>query len=182
MVNYAIASFWTAACKRQTTVLAAIRGHFGTLPEGSTLLLDGICGFVGPAVVFEFNYDFRGALRMLYRDRSLRADVVTPRLKVAQDGLETENWGVVSKYYYENNWMIYNVSHNSTKNITDQKTAEEYFTKDASDWRADCSRAVLGVGLPIFENHSEIACGIEKIAHFNGSELGLHRLSNDMRN
>ncbi len=150
IVNYAISSFWTAAYRRQTTILAATQNHFGKIPEGGTLLLDGVCGFVGPAVVFEFDYDFTGALRLLYRNRSLHAGVVTPKLKVAPDGLETENWGGMNKYKYEKDLIVYNVSQESTAHITDEKSAEQYFSKDTSDWRADCSRATPGVGLPIF--------------------------------
>ena len=38
-------------------VLASTQQRFPAMPPNSTLLLDGVCPYAGPAVVFEANWD-----------------------------------------------------------------------------------------------------------------------------
>jgi len=150
LVNYAIGSFWTAAFQRETTILAAIHGHFRTIPEGSALLLDGVCPYVGPAIVFESSWDLRGALSLLYRDPTLRADIVTPTLKITQDGLETTIYSKKTKYHYGPDLIIYNMPRDMDRRINVRKDAEDYFANRGTNLPADCYSGHAGVGVPIF--------------------------------
>jgi MFS family permease len=89
IINNTLASFWIDSYRQQQAIIADIRQRFPTLPSESTLILDGICPYAGPAVVFESSWDLAGALMTFYRDRTLRADVVTPNLKVEENRLST---------------------------------------------------------------------------------------------
>ncbi|MDI6772973.1 MAG: hypothetical protein QME77_10375 [bacterium] len=89
LINNAIARFWIAAYEKQQLVLADIRRHIPTLPSHSTLILDEVCPYVGPGIVFESSWDLTGALRMLYGDMTLQADVTSARLGVGKDGITT---------------------------------------------------------------------------------------------
>jgi hypothetical protein len=172
LVNSAIASFWTAAFQRERMVLAAIRNHFPTLPGGSTLILDGICPTVGPAPVFNSSWDLTGALQLMYRDRTLRANVVPglerqgdvvqgavdpeghsqnppPKLKVTSDGVEIINSGYPARYTYGPGLIIYNIAQDTDRRIGDQQAAEDYF-KNVSSNLNNCPAINESVGVPIF--------------------------------
>jgi hypothetical protein len=150
LVNYAIGSFWTNAFQRETSILAAVRGHFRTIPGGSTLLLDGVCPYVGPAVVFETSWDLRGALSLLYRDPTLRAGIVTPMLKITRDGLETTSYGERTKYHYGPDLIIYNMTQDMDTRVNVRKDAESYFANRDANLPGDCYSGHAGVGVPIF--------------------------------
>jgi len=57
--------------------------------KNSTVILDGICQYVEPARVFENCWDLAGALQVEYSEQNIQADVVTRKLKAADDGIET---------------------------------------------------------------------------------------------
>jgi hypothetical protein len=172
LVDSAIASFWTAAFQREGMVMAAIRNHFRTLPEGSTLILDGICPTVGPAIVFASSWDLTGALQLMYRDRTLRANVVPglerqgdlvqgardpkghsqnppPKLKVTPDGVEMITSGYLARYPYGPGLIIYNIAQDTDGRIGDQQAAEDYFRNIRSNLN-NCPAINESVGVPIF--------------------------------
>ena len=53
LVINSLAAFWVDAWAAERRILADIRQHFPSLPANSTLILDGSCPYIGPAVVFE---------------------------------------------------------------------------------------------------------------------------------
>src|SRR5262245_32680684 len=79
-----IGAFWDEAYRREERILADIRLALPDLPREATLILDGVCPYSGPAVVFDSSWDLAGALRIVYRDFTIRADVVTPNLTVEE--------------------------------------------------------------------------------------------------
>src|SRR4029453_16256485 len=85
----ALATFWIAAWQRQRQVVGNIRQALPELAPGTTLILDGVCPYLGPAIVFESSWDLAGALRVVYGDRTLHADVTTGRFSIHDDGLRT---------------------------------------------------------------------------------------------
>ena len=62
LVMCGIGHYWDDAASQQAAVLASIKTNVRSLPHDSVLLLDGVCRYSGPAVVFEVGYDIRGAL------------------------------------------------------------------------------------------------------------------------
>ena len=87
LINSTVASFWTRAYQRQQVILADIAQHIPSIPHGTTLVLDGVCPYMGPGIVFECHWDVGGALNLLYHDWTLKGDIVIPRLKVEERGL-----------------------------------------------------------------------------------------------
>ncbi|MBE9127586.1 MULTISPECIES: hypothetical protein [unclassified Coleofasciculus] len=153
LINNTLASFWITAYRQEQAVLADIRRQFPTLPAGSTLILDGVCPYVGPAIIFESSWDLAGALMMFYRDYTLKADIVTPNLKVKGDGLSTSLYGIYGakeNYPYEK-LFIYHFDRKTTHQITDAKSAYYYFqTFNTNQHNTSCPEGHAGLGVPVF--------------------------------
>jgi hypothetical protein len=105
-VTNGIASYWVIASQRQHAVLNSIRSQIMHLEPGTTLLLDGVCPYVGPAPVFECDWDFTGALTVLYPNRSLKGDVLKNQTKFLPSGVRTM-WYWPNTYAYGEKLLIY---------------------------------------------------------------------------
>jgi hypothetical protein len=149
LINNTLASFWTAAYRQEQEILADIRGRFPTLPPGTTLILDGICPYIGPAIVFESSWDLAGALMMYYQDKTLRADVVTPNLKIEEDGLSTSLYGTKHHYPY-GKLLLYHFGRKITHQATNAQIARSYFQSVNPDFGNGCPRGHEGLGVPVF--------------------------------
>lgn len=149
LINNTLASFWITAYGQVQAVIADIRQEFPTLPTGSTLILDGVCPYVGPAIVFESNWDLTGVLMMLYRDYTLRADVVTPNLKVREEGLSTLLYGGESHYPYKK-MFIYHFGRKMTYPLTDAASARRYFQTFNPDHNSGCPQGSEAYGVRVF--------------------------------
>jgi hypothetical protein len=149
LINNTIASFWIAAYRQQKDILAHVRQQFPTLPTGSTLLLDGVCPYIGPGIVFEANWDVAGALRIFYRDRTLAGDVVKPNLKIKEDGISISIYSGESQYPYKQ-LFIYNFSRKMSYQLTNAEVTRRYFAKFNPDYSSGCPKGHEGSGTPIF--------------------------------
>jgi hypothetical protein len=145
-----IASSYVAAYREASMVLASLRRDLPSLPEGSTLILDGVCPYVGPAVVFESNWDLEGALRILYRDRTLRADLVSPRMTVGDDYISTTIYDTLQKRYPYEQLVIYNPARKSARWITSAGELRGYLQAFNPDLTSGCPRGYEGHGVSIF--------------------------------
>ncbi|MDH4135567.1 MAG: hypothetical protein OEW09_02465, partial [Anaerolineae bacterium] len=163
LVINTIASFWIAAYRQEQEVLADIRQQFPTLPAGSTLILDGVCPYVGPAIVFERNWDLTGALLMVYRDDSLRADVVTPSLEVTEDGLTKSLYcGAIVNHHPYKKLFVYHVGRKMTYPLPDAEAARLYFRTFNPDHSNGCPPGREGHGVPIF-NKGDLARSVTRV-------------------
>jgi hypothetical protein len=106
-VTNGIASYWVIASQRQHAVLNSIRSQIMHLEPGTTLLLDGVCPYVGPAPVFECDWDFTGALTVLYPNRSLKGDVLKNHTKFLPSGVRTAWYFMPNTYPYGEKLLIY---------------------------------------------------------------------------
>ncbi|HEX6315735.1 MAG TPA: hypothetical protein VFZ73_12785 [Gemmatimonadaceae bacterium] len=143
-----VANCWAEAWAVERAILAGIQQRFPTLPPHSTLLLDGVCPYVGPAVVFEANWDLAGALHTLYRDPTLKADVVTPRLTVTSDAIVTTIYQQPTSYPYANELFVYHAGTGAVHRLPDAAAARAYFAQ--STHAAACPPAQEGVGVRLF--------------------------------
>ena len=98
----------------------------------------GICPYIGPAIVFESNWDLVGALKLLYRDPDLKADVVTPRLEVMQGALRTTLYGEATDYPWGPNLIIYDIGHDMARRLSDRQSAEAYFVEVGDSLESRC--------------------------------------------
>jgi len=145
-----IGSFWVEAYANEQEVLDKIRTNITTLPGGSTLLLDGTCPYVGPAIVFESSWDLEGALRIIYKDNSLNADIVKPNLKIGENYLSTFIYSFEEKYPY-GNLFIFNSKNNLTYRLKSKEDAQLYFEKQHPEYKNSCPTGVDGMGVQVFQ-------------------------------
>jgi hypothetical protein len=157
-----LARFWTTASRQQTTLLSEIREIVPTLPPHSTVLLDGACPYVGTAPVFECHWDASGALRLLYGDNTLRADVVTRRLTIRNVGLVTYIYkpdGEISfepdftthccpAYRYGERLFVYHAQQRRLHHLPSRQSALAYFRQTSPDFATRCP-GQEGIGAPV---------------------------------
>ena len=149
LINNTIASFWVAAYSQQKEVIADIRQQFPSLPTENILMLDGVCPYIGPGTVFESPWDIEGVLRVIYRDSTLRGDVIRPNLKIKESGIYTVSYGHKFKYPYQK-LFIYNFGTKKTYQLTDAKVARHYFAKFNPNYSSGCPEGYEGKGVPVW--------------------------------
>jgi hypothetical protein len=150
LINNTIASFWVAAYREQQVVLADIRQQFPTLPGRTVFILDGVCPYIGPASVFEAPYHLEGALRIMYDNPFLEADVVRPSLVAQDNGLVVVFNGRRYHYPYEG-MVIYDSARKVSFDIPNKDAADHYFETINPDRGHRCRGTGLeGYGARIF--------------------------------
>jgi hypothetical protein len=145
-----LGSFWGAAYQQQITIISNLRTHVPSLVPETTLLLDGICPYIGPGIVFETSWDVSGALRILYSDQSVSGDVVKRGLKIDHDGISTVLYGEVNFYPYSTRLFVYNVTTDTLVPLPDIATTQRYFTSGSSRFEKGCPPASEGEGVAVF--------------------------------
>jgi hypothetical protein len=150
-INATLATFWTEAWRREQQVIAAIQKEWPTWPGEVTLIVDGVCPYVGPAIVFESSWDLTGALQLVYKRWGLRADVITPNATVTDSGIVTSlyNNSMVTRYPYEEMW-IFNVARGARYEVPDAAAARSYLASHNPDRRGGCPLGTAGEGVPVF--------------------------------
>jgi hypothetical protein len=139
-------AFWVTAYAKEREVLADIRARFPTLPSGTTLLLDGVCPYEGPAIVFDNPWDLCDALRIAYRDPTLRADVVRPGLQVRETMISSWSCGWREDHPYGDRLLVYDYARKEVLSLASSADARAYLAAR----RSDCPPGSEGYGVSIF--------------------------------
>ncbi len=147
LTNNSLASFWVDSYQKQQVVLEDLRERFPEMPSGTTFILDGVCPYSGPTVVFESDWDLRGALQTMHGDKTILADVVSPYMRATVDGLTTSMYGYESFYPYGENMIVYDFEAKTTHALPNREAACQYFTT-TSQGSAGCPRGMPGHGTP----------------------------------
>jgi hypothetical protein len=134
IIDNAVANCWAGAYQKQMSALAAIQKRFPRLPPHSTLILDGVCPYVGPAVVFKSKWDLAGLLALTYNDPTLRADVVSREMFVRTDGLATKTHSDQSFYPFSNDLIVFDPRSGSVFPLPDHAAAQGYFERQREAW------------------------------------------------
>jgi hypothetical protein len=143
-----ISVYWVKAHQSENAILKEIKGQFPTLPDSTRFMLDGICPYIGPAIVFESGWDIAGALKVTYSNKSLNADVISPNMLVTEEGFESYIYNYRHFYPYE--ILIYNYLEKKTYGISNRKDAIRYFNSTTSNYNNTCPRGSEGHGVNIF--------------------------------
>ncbi len=155
LINLTIAAYWRDAYTQEQAVLATIRRDLPELAPGSTLILDGVCPYVGPAIVFESSWDLAGALKITYHDPQLAAAVVTPNLTVGPRSLSLVLYRTVrTEYPYGPNLLLFNITQRQVYRLSDADSAARYFQAFNPDRSGGCPRGSEGFGVPVFPSFS----------------------------
>jgi hypothetical protein len=140
-----LASFWESADHRQQEIVSALRRETGTLPASATVILDGSCPEIGPAVVFADDGDLTGALRLAFHDPSLQADVSSETLRADVRGLilETTLLGNVftRSYEYTPHLLIYDATSGRLYHLLDKHDAARYLADSRPSFRCAPQRS-----------------------------------------
>jgi hypothetical protein len=130
LVVSVLGMYWVTAWPPQQQVLGEIRAAMPEAPSGSTLLLHGICPYVGPAIVFESYWDLAGALQVLYRDPTLKADV-TGRMTLVSEGVATSLYGPKTTAFHRfgPRLILFDARTSSVISLTDGSILSAYLAK-----------------------------------------------------
>ncbi len=151
LINNAIGAFWVSAFQRQQEVLAGIQEHFPAPPAGSTIILDGVCPYVGPGIVFDNQWDLRAALRLTYGDSTLEADIVRPNLKIEEQGISTSSYEQWKAFHpFSEKLFLYHFGQRNIYRLTNAETARRYFETSNPGYDNGCPPGREGVGVAIF--------------------------------
>jgi hypothetical protein len=151
LVTGTVAMFWVDAARQQERVIASIRDRFPQLSSPATLLLDGLCPYVGPAPVFATGWDVTGMLRLVYDDRDLAGDVVKPNTEVTLAGVRTLLFDdVINVYPFSENLVVFHVGAGRTFPLTSIDAAREYFASDRPPPQPPCPPYTDGDGADVF--------------------------------
>lgn len=148
MVNNAIASCWIEAGDRELKLLDQVRQDLPSIPQDSTILLDGWCPYVGPAVSFDCFWDFSGALQTMYPSTRLKADVVRPSIKLTDRAIRTRIYHIDQEYPYGPGLYAYNAEIRELRQLPDLAAAIAYFTAYPPIRPVNCPEGLAGFGLP----------------------------------
>ena len=148
IINNTIASFWKEAYKVENETMDEIKNNFPYLPGKTKFILDGICPYIGPAIVFESSWDIGGALRLAYSDTTLQADVISPDLQITEEGIITSIYEV--DYFYPYEILIYNFNEKKVFGISNMEEAIKYFETVDSNFNNTCPEGYETHGVKIF--------------------------------
>ena len=139
LVVLGIGSFWAKAAREREAILRTVAANVPPLPHGSVLLLDGVCRVNGPAVVFQWDPDVTGAIRILMRDGSLRGDLVSPNMRLTQDKLDTvyDGW-IEASYSYGPNLYVFNLKRRSLATWPSREAAAAYLRTNDPTQNGGC--------------------------------------------
>jgi hypothetical protein len=146
LINNALALAWASAWSRERMVLEEIQESLPALPSHSTVILQGVCPYVGPAIVYESNFDLASALQLTYGDPTLKADVATERLLIGQDGLRTQFYGFRSLHPYSRRLLLYDHEEKRVAFLSDMQAATRYLGGPDRGASMSCPKGVPGRG------------------------------------
>jgi hypothetical protein len=140
-----LGSFWTSAAKKQHSIVSGIQRTMPSLQPASTVLLDGVCPEIGPAVVFADQWDLRGALALAYHDPSLAADPATEALRAGSRQLELEMTFLDDRftrtYAYGPHLFVYDFPRRTLRVLRDRTAAASYVSSERPSFKCPPQRS-----------------------------------------
>ncbi len=135
-----IAHYWQDAALQQSAILESVVDNVHSLPHGSTLLLDGFCSYSGPAIVFETDWDTRGAVQIALNDYSLKGDVISRDANFTATTVDTVlmDGESVGHYPYGSSLFAYNVAYKYLANLSSKDAADAYLKQTSRMSDSSC--------------------------------------------
>jgi hypothetical protein len=127
LVVSGIGSYWVDAGAQVKGIVNSLKEDVPTLPQGSTLLLDGFCRNRGPALLLVSDWDATGAVRIALADDSLTGDVVSDDATFGVTAVDTMMDGHPEGHYpYSDHLFVYNARYRVLKPLPSQEAASAY--------------------------------------------------------
>ncbi len=133
-----IAFFWSDAASRQAEILSTVAANVRSLSQGSVVLLDGICRYSGPAVVFETNWDSTGAIQLKLDSYTLKSDVVSPQIELQDRTVNTMTGENEGSFPYGDHLFVFNVKRQTLTNWPSKEAADNYLRAEYPDGNSGC--------------------------------------------
>lgn len=147
LVMSGIGHFWVDAAQRQQAVVQSVQSNVRDLPHGAVLLLDGVCRYSGPAVVFDTEYDTRGVIQLALRDSSLDSNIIS---STTYFGAAAIKMMYAEPYPYGKNVFVYNVPNARLLNLTSQEAATAYLRAMNPAGGSGCPPVQEGMGARVY--------------------------------
>ncbi|MGI8521304.1 MAG: hypothetical protein ACR2MC_12015 [Actinomycetota bacterium] len=140
---------WGQAWSEQRAVLGEVREDLQAPEPETVVIIDGVCPYVGGAIVFESNWDVTGALQVTFGDPTLMGDVASANLTIGEDGLSTVLYGSLEAHYrFGPHLFLLDSRSAALAPIPDEDVARRVLNVDASKESA-CTRGAAGYGTTI---------------------------------
>jgi hypothetical protein len=146
----ALAKFWVQSYRLQNEFLSDIRSRIPEIPAGTTLILDGICPYSGPAPVFEAWWDLANALSISYGHGGIKANIVTRWLRVEPNGLIIPSCCGPITYPF-GQLFVYHFGHKASYALPDAPAAQSYFDNISTDRASRCPADFYGNGVDVLD-------------------------------
>lgn len=140
-----IAEHWAGAYAKQQAILASARQDLDWLPAGSTILLDGVCPYDGPAIVFETDWDVSGALSLAL-GRPLAGTIITGTTRFGRKGVLAPIYAIPNLYRYGPTTYAYNPYTRSIVGLAEWRQAQAFLARRRPP---RCPVGYEGHGVPI---------------------------------
>jgi hypothetical protein len=144
----ALAKFWVESYRLQTEYLSDIRSQIPEIPAGTTLIMDGVCPYNGPAPVFEGPSGLSAALSIFYGQAIMGANIVTRSLKVEPNGLVIPSGGTLATYPFVQ-LFVYHFGRKASYALPDAQAAQSYFDNISTDRASRCPADYFGNGVDV---------------------------------
>ena len=142
-----ITNYWAEVPPLQARVVSAARSDLKNVPAQSMIMLDNVCPYHGPGVVFEGPWDISGALELAL-GRPIHGDAVSPRMSLQSHGLATSIYGEKAFYPFGAMLYVYDPARRRVTQIENLDAARAYFRISRSG-RTPCPRSYVGQGVLI---------------------------------
>jgi hypothetical protein len=143
-----LAKFWIESYRLQSEYLFDIRSHVPAIPAGTTLILDGVCPYNGPAPVFEAPWDLSSALGIHYGLSDIKANIVTRWTRVEPGGLVTPFCCGEIRYPFDH-LVMYHFGRKMSYPLPNAQAAQSYFSKISTDRESRCPVDFYGNGVEV---------------------------------
>jgi hypothetical protein len=140
-----LGTYWTSAAQRQQAIVTGVKREAGAIPSGTTVILDGACPEIGPAVVFADQWDLRGALQLAYRDPTLVADVSSEGMRASPRGLAIQMTFLdrvfTRTYPYGQSLLVYDFPSRRLYRLPTRRDAAGYLARSHPAFRCPPQRS-----------------------------------------
>jgi hypothetical protein len=124
LVGNGLGAQWVEAREARDGAVAGIAKALPSPAPDTTVILEGVCPYVGAAIVADSDWDLAGALRLRYGRPDLHADVATTgRLSVGESGLVGRHYGREVRYPFGPALLAYDGATGELTPLADRATA-----------------------------------------------------------
>lgn len=148
-LQVATGRMWVRAAERQDAVVAAVLAAAGDLRAGDTVLIYGLCPYLGPAAVLRSPDDTGPRLMIASGGRILAADLIQPDTRLTSSEINTNHHDRLKGHYPYRSLVVVDLPRRAATRIESYSEASAFFAAHPIRDAAGCSY-VRGRGTPLY--------------------------------